>query len=87
MLILSELPEDKTRVLISTGVGKVFKVVIDMPGKFGREVSEYFVGGQEKDFLVKVFKDKVLKVKEIRIEYHSDDLNMSSSTSLKNPEI
>ena len=50
------------------------------------EVSSYVVGKKEKDYFVKVFKDRA-KVEEIRLDYHSDDLNMSTPTSLNIPEI
>lgn len=50
-------------------MGKVFKVVLDMPDRFGREVSEYVVGAKEKDFLVEVFNERVIRVEELIIEY------------------
>jgi hypothetical protein len=50
-------------------MGKVFKVVLDMPDRFGKEVSEYVVGAKEKDFLVEVFKGRVIRVEELIIEY------------------
>jgi hypothetical protein len=86
VLILSGFSEDKTRVLISTRVGKIFKVIVTTR----TEKSKYYVGESEKDFMLKVFgplKDCTITIEELSLDSHSDDLNMSTSTSLNIPEI
>jgi hypothetical protein len=62
---------------------KLFKVTVKVPEK----VSEYVVGEEEKDLLLKALKDYDVIIEELSLESHSEDLNMSSSTSLKNLEI
>lgn len=61
MHILSQFAQDKASFKISKSVGKIFKVIVTIPAE---HTTEYVVGEKEKDFLVKVFKDRAV-VKEL----------------------
>jgi hypothetical protein len=81
--ILSQFCEDKASFKISTSMGKIFKVTVKVPEK----TSEYIVGEKEKDFMVKALEKYDISVEELSLDSHSDDLNMSTPTSLNIPEI
>ncbi len=64
-------------------MGKIFKVFVKIPER----TEEYVVGEKEKDLLLKALKDCDVTVQELSLDSHSDDLNMSTPTSLNIPEI
>ena len=64
-------------------MGKIFKVTVKVPEK----TSEYIVGEKEKDLMLKALEKYDISVEELSMDSHSDDLNMSTPTSLNLPEI